>query len=213
MVKISPSGLTPRISAIDEASDVSSTAPTVLLLCTGNICRSPMAEGLLRQALARHGVPAEVLSAGTSFDGRPAEAEAVKAMAALGIDISDHRSRLLDRALVDSADLVLGMERVHVREAVLASPAKSSRIFTLKELVRRAELAGPRAQSETLEAWLGRLDAGRSRAELIGLGGDDGVADPFRQSYDAFRRCAAELAEYLDRVVAAAWPRAEGGVA
>lgn len=82
----------------------------VLMVCTGNVCRSPMAEGLLRARLARvgHGT---VESAGiAALVGRPAEPFAVEAMARRGIDISAHRARQLTPELLSQADVVFVME-------------------------------------------------------------------------------------------------------
>jgi protein-tyrosine-phosphatase len=88
----------------------------VLFVCTGNICRSPMATGILRARLERDMVPdAEVVSAGTfAQDGAPASAYGVKVCKEHGIDIGAHRSQLLHRELINSADLVLSMEAGHV---------------------------------------------------------------------------------------------------
>ena len=89
---------------------------TVLMVCTGNICRSPMAEGLLLHELPKSLKPLiSVRSAGThGLYGNRAEPLAAIAAAAYGADISNHRARILDTAMVRSADLVLGMERFHL---------------------------------------------------------------------------------------------------
>ena len=89
---------------------------SVLMVCTGNICRSPMAEGILRHLLP-DALEAEVRvrSAGThGLHGNLAEPFAVKAAAAVGANISDHRARILDAPMVRSADLVLAMEKYHL---------------------------------------------------------------------------------------------------
>lgn len=88
----------------------------VLMVCTGNICRSPMAAGLLRHCLppALQGRVA-VNSAGThALHGHQAEPLAVQAMAAADIDIRDHRARHLTREMVRQADLILTMEQAHL---------------------------------------------------------------------------------------------------
>src|SRR5258706_10919652 len=88
-------------------------ALNVLILCTGNICRSPMAEALLRARLEQRGVDATVSSAGITFEGRAATDEAIKAAAGYGVDITRHRSRIMSAELLDGADLIIAMERLH----------------------------------------------------------------------------------------------------
>ena len=83
----------------------------ILMVCTGNICRSPMAEGLLRNRLTeKYAGKVAVSSAGThALHGNPAQPHAVEVMREYGVDISRHRARLLA-----SADLVLVMETFHL---------------------------------------------------------------------------------------------------
>ena len=88
----------------------------ILVVCTGNICRSPMVEGMLRKATAEHilGI-IEVSSAGThALHGNQPSAPAVKVMQTYGIDISRHRARRLHRSMLADADLILVMERHHL---------------------------------------------------------------------------------------------------
>ena len=88
----------------------------ILMVCTGNICRSPMAEGLLRHllpALLKYRV--SVQSAGThGLHGNRAAPFAVQASAAHGADISQHHARTLDLTMIKSANLVLAMEHYHL---------------------------------------------------------------------------------------------------
>src|SRR5690606_11568271 len=88
----------------------------ILLVCTANQCRSPMAEGLLRRILALSGVGAEVGSAGLLPGGAPATPEAIATMAARRIDISGHVSRTVDVEMARTTTLIIGMTRQHVRE-------------------------------------------------------------------------------------------------
>jgi len=178
----------------------------VLVLCTGNICRSPMAEEMLRARLAARDVPAVVSSAGTATEGEPAADEVLELLRARGLDGSAHRSRLLDADLLADADLVLAMARRHVRDATLADPAAFPRTFTLKELVRRGDAAGPRASDEDLAAWLERVGDGRQPTRLLGDSPADDVADPVGRRFGVFKKVARELDEQLDRLVDLAWP-------
>lgn len=86
----------------------------VLFVCTGNICRSPLAESLLERALKDRGLEVEVSSAGTgAWDGAPASEGAYLVGLERGLDLSGHRARLLTRELVEEADLILTMARHH----------------------------------------------------------------------------------------------------
>jgi protein arginine phosphatase len=86
----------------------------VLFVCTGNICRSPLAASLLERALKDRHLEVEVTSAGTgAWDGAPASEGAYLVGLERGLDLSGHRARLLTRELVEEADLILTMARHH----------------------------------------------------------------------------------------------------
>ena len=86
----------------------------ILLVCTGNTCRSPIAEGLLRNMLAPHGRGVTVGSAGTgAWDGAPVSEGAYLVSLEHGLDLSGHVARLLTRELVEKASLILTMARHH----------------------------------------------------------------------------------------------------
>jgi protein-tyrosine-phosphatase len=100
----------------------------VLVVCTGNTCRSPMAEGWLNAKLAGKGWTAE--SAGVAaWDGSPASPEAVEAMREIGVDIAGHRSRGLSRGVVDGADVILAMTEGHRREIARRFPEAEQKTF------------------------------------------------------------------------------------
>jgi protein-tyrosine phosphatase len=90
----------------------------VLMVCTGNICRSPIAAGLLNHGLTVDLMSrVKVSSAGThALHGHQAEPNALKAMDQIGIDIRHHRARLITRAIARESDLILTMEAAHVRK-------------------------------------------------------------------------------------------------
>ena len=179
---------------------------TVLFLCTANVCRSPMAEAFLRSRADRWRLDLTVASAGFLDDGMVPPPEAVAAVAPFGIDTSAHRSRRCTAADVAGADMVVGMARSHVREAVVLDPTAWGRCFTLKELVRRGDSVGPRPGGEELDRWLARLASGRERTDLLGSAESDDVADPMGGPQAAFDATARELAALVDYMVALAWP-------
>lgn len=167
-----------------------------------------MAEGLLRRRLDDAGVDAEVASAGILPGGVEASGPAVDVLAARGIDLAAHVSRRMAREEVAAADVVVGMERRHVQEAIVLAPQAEAWSFTLIDLARRAAEADPRAPGETLRHWAGRLAAGRPRTDLLGVG-DDSVADPMGRSRSHYERTAAELDELLGTIVERAFAHAE----
>jgi protein-tyrosine phosphatase len=167
-----------------------------------------MAEALLRHRLEGRRVDVRVGSAGLRFTGEPASANGVDVLAERGLDLSAHRSRIFDRELLEGTDLALAMAREHLREAVLARPEIWPRAFTLKELVRRGEMIGPRAPGESIDAWLARAHSGRNRADLLGSSLDDDVEDPIGLSRSDYQKTADELGDLVDRLVDLLWPAA-----
>jgi protein-tyrosine phosphatase len=161
-----------------------------------------MAEGLLRDRLDRLGLDARIQSAGVLDSGSPAAPEAVAVLQGRGIDISAHRSRRLSAPLVAGADLIVGMAREHVREVVLLDPGAWPRSFTLKELVRRGEIAGPWGSGQPLEEWLAKVGADRTHSELLGASAIDDVADPIGGPPSVYEATAAELSELAASLVA-----------
>src|SRR4051794_35705488 len=92
------------------------------VVCTANVCRSPMGAALLRERAAHHGVELDVVSAGLIGGGRRADPAAVRAMDRRGIDLDPHRSVGIGEVDLAELDLVLTMERDQVREIVVAEP-------------------------------------------------------------------------------------------
>lgn len=164
-----------------------------------------MAEALLRRRLLDVGEMPRVHSAGLRGDGLEVSRGSVSALAPLGLDVSAHRSRGMTADMLAEADLVIGMAREHVREALVLHPPAWSRTFTLKELVRRAEGVGPRTPGQPFEEWLEKIHAGRNRMDLLDSSPADDVADPIGQSDAVYERTAAELGDLIDRLVRLGW--------
>jgi protein-tyrosine-phosphatase len=179
--------------------------PSILVLCTANQCRSPMAAALLDSRFRALRIPVAVRSGGLLQEGAPPSPGAISALASYGIEISGHRSHRVTVADLNESDLVLGMAREHVRHAVVTAPDIWPHAFTLKELVRRGEETGGRKPGEPLANWLARVHAGRERAELLGESPVDDVADPMGGPPEAYVDTAALLDELMGRLVGLCW--------
>ena len=184
-------------------------AAGIVVLCTANVCRSPMAAALLVRRLAALGVTVPVRSAGMMRSGDPPHPEVISVMASYGIEIAAHRSRIVSAADLASASMVLAMARDNLRHAAITEPGAWPRAFTLKELVRRGEQIGPRPPGEPLSGWLSRVHAGRERTSLLGDSLDDDVADPAGGPLRAYADTAGLLGQLVNRLAELGWAHAQ----
>lgn len=183
--------------------------PRILTVCTGNICRSPLAEALLRERL--RGLPVEVHSAGThALVGHGMTTQTLELAAHAGVDASiaqAHRARYLVEPMLMEADLVLTMTREHRDVALQMTPGKLRHVVPVREFARLAE-AVPDERILAAAAEGGDVPAERVRQAVAAITrtrtaaatSDDDVIDPFRQSSKVYEQAAAELLPAVTQV-------------
>jgi len=183
----------------------------VLFVCTGNTCRSPMAEALLRAKAKSRGVPVEVRSAGVAAaSGAPVSGHAAEVLRERQVPHEGASSPVTAEA-VGWADLILTMTTGHKRMLLERYPEAIEKTHTLKEYVEdRPEVLAEIAELERLYAeWhvrqaIGEKLGDEERARLLELEGrvpDFDIADPFGGSLDTYRKVADELEAALDKLI------------
>ena len=122
----------------------------VLVVCLGNICRSPMAEFLLRERLQQSDVPhdgVQVASAGlAAMVGQPMESTAAQVMREHGVDGGSHRARQLTPTMLRDSDVVLVMEKSHVAEVRRMAPEFGGKVFLLGKWQKNTSIPDPYGQ-------------------------------------------------------------------
>lgn len=104
----------------------------IVFICTGNTCRSPMAEGLFKAMDGEQKTGLKAISAGVfTNDGMHASENAVIAAKELGADISNHKSQMLNQDIVNNAKYLVCMTGAHYDQILLKFPSVSDKIFTL----------------------------------------------------------------------------------
>ncbi|WP_306795296.1 low molecular weight protein arginine phosphatase [Cohnella sp. GbtcB17] len=181
----------------------------ILMVCTGNTCRSPMAEALLRDWAARTGTEMEVRSAGVAAQsGMPISTNAAETLRRTRVALPGASTRL-DRADVEWADLILTMTVSHKRAIAERYPHAASKTYTLKEYARQSEALLPDLQEmDRLHAEfqvalaLGKPFPERDKQRLTELSRrapDLDIADPYGGPLAVYEACAREIREAIER--------------
>lgn len=175
--------------------------PNILVICTANVCRSPVVERLLDRHLNAVGIDVTVTSAGTHGGRNRVQPDTIAAAAELDVELGDHTSRRLTRRLLDREgnDLVVTLARDHLYHVIATDEATWPRTFTLAELARRAEAgASVGLAAGNLDGWVAALGVDRRSSDLMpGLPSDD-IADPYGRSMRHHRR----MVRTVDRLCA-----------
>jgi protein-tyrosine phosphatase len=197
-----------------EAGAMASEALTVLVVCTGNICRSPVAERLLRAQTAALGLPVLVHSAGTqSMIGHDMTPEAAHLAEHYGADPVGHLSKQLTEQMITDADLILTATREHRSKVVSLHPRAARYTYTLNQFARLLPAAvesladplveqtplvelveTPRPDLATqLRALVAEVAATRGFSPPPPHPDDDDIEDPYRQSTAVYARVGTVL--------------------
>jgi protein-tyrosine phosphatase len=182
----------------------------VLVVCTGNICRSPLAEQLLRSKAEVLGVPLTVVSAGTrAMVGHRMTPEAAALSLEYGATSTAHAPAQLTESLIANADLILTATRDHRSEVVSMLPKAVRKTFTVTQFARLAPTLATLAlvesvetthaqptvvePIETLKNMLAKTSEARSLVQTPAALTDDDIADPYRQSSEIYSAVASEI--------------------
>lgn len=153
-----------------------SNIKSILLVCTGNSCRSVMAEALLKKALKEAGKEGiEVRSAGVSaINGMAPTPETVEVLRKVGVDAAGIRSRSLTDDMVKKADLILVMASHHMDDIINRVPEAASKIHILKQF-------GLKGETRTCE--------------------DLDISDPIGMPMSVYEEVLAEIKKEIDRII------------
>ncbi|TKJ33017.1 hypothetical protein [Blastococcus sp. CCUG 61487] len=183
-----------------------SPAFTILLVCTGNICRSALAERLgrayLDEALGASATDVRLISAGTrAVVGSGMHPDSALVLAGFGAQPGDFRARQLTEALPAQADLILTMTRTHRRDVLASAPRGLARTFTLREAAALLAYVPPAASlpgdslAKRAQSLVAALASARTRRQ--GGGDGDDVRDPIGHPVEVHQEVAEAIAEAL----------------
>lgn len=179
----------------------------ILLVCMGNICRSPFAEVVLQDGARRaHGpeAPVRIHSAGIrGLGGHAAMPEMQEEATARGLDLSRHVGRGVSAASLVEPDLVLAMTAAQRDHLISLAPAAASRTFTLKEFADLVDEIDPPGAARSLPEQVREVVARADRARRSESGPDHDVADPYGAGRAVYRRIAGEIENAVERVARA----------
>ncbi len=186
----------------------------ILTVCTGNVCRSPLAAALLATRLADFDL--RVSSAGTyGLQGEPMTEDTKRLAAELKVDplrVDAHRASYLTEAHLNTPHLILAMSREHRRRIVELNPSRLRSTLTLREFARLA-VDLPDAEIVTAASEAGGENPRRLKAAMdavIGMRGmtpppadpaEDDIVDPYRRSWETYQLTGSQLAPAVEQVV------------
>ncbi len=192
---------------MDTEQCMGNRAVRILVVCTGNLCRSPLAAELLRVRLAPTGADVDVRSAGTDAELNDRSPLAmIDAGLLVGADLGGHRSAMISRALLAGADLVLAATVGHCREVLALSDGAADRTFTYVEAGRLAAEVADHDRAAELEflAWRAEMGALRSPAAYWQRRTHpDDIADPYGGPTRGYEAVAWAISSAVDKFVEA----------
>lgn len=175
----------------------------ILTVCTGNICRSPMAERLLQAGLDER-FPGQFIveSAGTgALVGNPIDPQVAGFIRELGGDAENFSARQLTPEILEGQDLVLALTREHRSRVVEMSPAMLRKTFTLREFARLSPGVILDPSLDGARFWRALVPkALRCRRSHSGAPEDDDVIDPYGRAIETYRTMARELTPAIEAI-------------